>query len=881
MIQLAPARAARLLVLATKMAKPRVETLGAKEGPLHKLADSHSPKLSVAIRYAFASARSAMRPALQSREDIKKATALGIVTLRQELREVLPKALRKIYVAGGELAASALLKTLGGPGSGNFGHSGRPGEVGGSGGEGWTPEEPPIGDPGSPERYKHIAWEHGKTWREKAAKLEVIKSKPKSEINWSRDWEADTRVSSIAAAEDEIELFQEREHKALNYLKNLGEFRAAKRDPSTKIDFSFDDTDENAVSWADKHAAELIDGISETSREDINNAVAEFLETGDFAELRDEILAAVGDVERADRIARNEPMVAVHEGQRAAWDQAVEAGLLPETAVREWIIVGDDKVCPVCEGLEGKTAALGEEYEDGIEGPPAHVMCRCSEGLSSSFKSLGGQGSGNFGHAGRPGEVGGSSSEGGEEANSPEEAQKIIEAEQRKYLTPEEYDRLPPGIRAWKTRTRKEKEAGKVEEKPKVKKEEPKVEDKPKSPAGVIATKDREEAISKRIIEIHEDGKLWKQANEQARKEDEEKNGPLPANSLLSRSEAINQRFDELVREAHSKNKERVTNGQSAISVNTGEIYRQAKEEDAQKWGPYAHPEEVEAIRQKDAKWSPAEGVAERDAKLVEPVGKIEREVVAPEHQSHKQAEVRGVADQIAREMNFDPALIAVRDRGNSPITFELNGKTLTQGGHYNPQTGRIEVNASYGVDRGLIAHEIQHAQWDYVNSQAKIEQDAMQTRWSREQAVDFAGTKYFLKNGKIQAKYRDEFEAQVPHTSLLARAGLGSKELGIKMDVEGMIRDDGASEYSKEYWVKAKNEQGFGKEQANYIGELAVNETLSEISRRVHQPRDARLGDNNYPMAPRFVKLNKDLEALYSKDLDRVQRHFGRKKKS
>jgi hypothetical protein len=304
--------------MATKLAKLQLEVLEAKEGPLHKLADSHSPKLSVAIRYAFASARAAMRPALQSREDIKKATALGIVTLRQELKAILPKALRKIYVAGGELAVTRLSKDL----------------------------------------------------------------------------------------------------------RGLEEFRAAKQELKPKIEFKFDVTNESAVSWADRHSAELIDGISETSREAINNAVAEFLETGDFKELREEILAAVGDVARADRIARNEPMVAVHEGQRAAWDQAVEEGLLPENAVREWIVVGDDKVCPICEGLEGKTAALGEEYEEGIEGPPAHVMCRCSEGLSS-FKSLGGQGSGNFGHAGRPGEVGGSSSEGGSSSKKEESRSKL------------------------------------------------------------------------------------------------------------------------------------------------------------------------------------------------------------------------------------------------------------------------------------------------------------------------------------------------------------------------------------------------------------------------------------------------------------------------
>lgn len=171
---------------------------------------------------------------------------------------------------------------------------------------------------------------------------------------------------------------------ALN-LKTLEEFRTAKRPGDTDVDFAFNAKTQAAIDWADRHAAELIDGISETSREAINNAVAEYLETGDWREYRDEILAAVGSAERADLIARNESMVAVHMGQREAWRQATKAGLLSGTEKRVWITVGDEKMCPICKGLNGKKAALGKSYRSGgeeYEGPPAHVSCRCSEGLA-------------------------------------------------------------------------------------------------------------------------------------------------------------------------------------------------------------------------------------------------------------------------------------------------------------------------------------------------------------------------------------------------------------------------------------------------------------------------------------------------------------------
>ncbi len=64
------------------------------------------------------------------------------------------------------------------------------------------------------------------------------------------------------------------------------EFRAAKkRDVSAKLRFSFDETNQHVIDWADQHAAELIDGISETTRDELNNAIAEALESGDVSDL--------------------------------------------------------------------------------------------------------------------------------------------------------------------------------------------------------------------------------------------------------------------------------------------------------------------------------------------------------------------------------------------------------------------------------------------------------------------------------------------------------------------------------------------------------------------------------------------------------------------
>lgn len=248
----------------------------AASSPLHRAADTHEPKLLVAVRYAFAQARRSVKDAIAKAVAAKAAPAslagAAQKAVAEALEDVLRPSLAAALKAGGEVGATKLrtLRTAKGPRS----------------------------------------------------------------------------------------------------------------EPRTTLNFRFDATDERAISWADKHAAELVTGISETTREDISNVIAELLETGDWDEALEELLAAVGDDERAALIARHEAMTAVSEGQREAWDQAVEAGLLPENALRTWITTPDDKLCPICEELDGKTAALGEEYESDIDGPPAHVGCRCTEGIA-------------------------------------------------------------------------------------------------------------------------------------------------------------------------------------------------------------------------------------------------------------------------------------------------------------------------------------------------------------------------------------------------------------------------------------------------------------------------------------------------------------------
>lgn len=172
---------------------------------------------------------------------------------------------------------------------------------------------------------------------------------------------------------------------AIGVLKVL-ELRALKL-PLTKkvgtLNIQFDVQNARAASWALEHAGWLIDDVAQTTRERIQEAIARAQIGGDLQQQRQDIEDAVGDEARANVIARTESMTAANEGQRQGWDQAVEEGLLPADAKRVWIAT-DVGPCPICEGLDGQEATLGDEYDDaaGGAGPPAHPNCRCTEGIA-------------------------------------------------------------------------------------------------------------------------------------------------------------------------------------------------------------------------------------------------------------------------------------------------------------------------------------------------------------------------------------------------------------------------------------------------------------------------------------------------------------------
>lgn len=81
--------------------------------------------------------------------------------------------------------------------------------------------------------------------------------------------------------------------------------------------------------------------------------------------------------ERSINIARTEIMTALNRGVAQSWVQARKAGILTTTQVAEIIITPDDRLCPICEPLDGVQVPIDAFSEH----PPFHNMCRCTIGV--------------------------------------------------------------------------------------------------------------------------------------------------------------------------------------------------------------------------------------------------------------------------------------------------------------------------------------------------------------------------------------------------------------------------------------------------------------------------------------------------------------------
>lgn len=188
------------------------------------------------------------------------------------------------------------------------------------------------------------------------------------------------------------------------------------RSPKLRVVGAFDVTNPRVTEWIRLHSAELVTEISEASRQAIRDLVARSYTEGipaqtlarmirqsiglttrqarAVANMRARMIADGKKAEmiekateryaarllrrRAEMIARTELIKAETQGQLLLWQQQIEAGMLPGDVRKEWIVTPDDRLCPLCQDMDGATVPVDSDFVGGDDGPPLHPNCRCA-----------------------------------------------------------------------------------------------------------------------------------------------------------------------------------------------------------------------------------------------------------------------------------------------------------------------------------------------------------------------------------------------------------------------------------------------------------------------------------------------------------------------
>jgi hypothetical protein len=181
--------------------------------------------------------------------------------------------------------------------------------------------------------------------------------------------------------------------------------RMAERLLPGDLEYRFDITNPLSVRAALDHGAKLVTQIGDETREAIRTVIAQAIQEGvppltAAKQIRSSIglntrqAGAIAKLiedgagareiartqermlrERTTLIARTETLWAANEGQRALWEQGVDAGVISPSAQREYITTPDDRLCPICEPLDGKLYGIDESITTDlgtVDSPPIH-----------------------------------------------------------------------------------------------------------------------------------------------------------------------------------------------------------------------------------------------------------------------------------------------------------------------------------------------------------------------------------------------------------------------------------------------------------------------------------------------------------------------------
>lgn len=185
-----------------------------------------------------------------------------------------------------------------------------------------------------------------------------------------------------------------------------GESGYAQLPESIKLFMDWNYFNKEAINYLRGYRLEWVNKISETTRDQAIDAIADWIEAGEPKKALDAKLAKIISPERAERIATTEVTRIFARGNKLAW-KATRI-----ITAQKWQTVQDERVCPMCGPLHGKIVSIDESYRQTpqeiansqqmidlvgddaqarlgraqtlvkhsgsvVEGPPRHVGCRC------------------------------------------------------------------------------------------------------------------------------------------------------------------------------------------------------------------------------------------------------------------------------------------------------------------------------------------------------------------------------------------------------------------------------------------------------------------------------------------------------------------------
>jgi len=122
-----------------------------------------------------------------------------------------------------------------------------------------------------------------------------------------------------------------------------------------------------ALNFSHSYRYQWIKGITETSRTQVQQAIADWMREGTPLSALEAKLGPIFGDARAAMIAATEVTRVYSQANMDAWEST---GMVDSST---WMTAEDDLVCPICGELDGTDVGLG----DRDAAPPAHVNCRC------------------------------------------------------------------------------------------------------------------------------------------------------------------------------------------------------------------------------------------------------------------------------------------------------------------------------------------------------------------------------------------------------------------------------------------------------------------------------------------------------------------------